>query len=237
MKLYVVTEPEDRRGVYETWEACKAAVHGVAGARYQSVSSRAEAEALLSGDGVTLAPGLYAFVDGNHEGGIGVVVVRKSADGALAILHEVGTTVHEVFGGAGIETLESPEAIAAALARIRNVLAELGGLYAALGLVPAGATLTVVHDYEGVAAWITGRWRAKDPTVAQVVAACRRRIAEGRLDVSFRHQRGHQSTYAGPNEFAAFNRRADALATQAVTRTGRSRAGPAARKRPAARRP
>lgn len=227
MKLYVVTEPEDRRGIYETWEACKAAVHGVAGARYQSVTSRAEAEALLSGNGVMLAPGLYAFVDGNHKGGIGVVIVRKAADGALAILREIGTTVHEVFGGPGIETLESPEAIAAALARIRNVLAELGGLYAALGLVPAGAALTVVHDYEGVAAWITGRWRAKDPIVAQVVAACRRRIAERRLDVSFRHQRGHQSTYAGPNEFAAFNRRADTLATQAVTQAGRRKAGPA----------
>jgi len=38
---------------------------------------------------------------------------------------------------------------------------------------------------------------------------------ERRLDVTFRHQRGHQSIHAGANEFAAFNRRADALATQA----------------------
>ena len=64
MKLYVVTAPEERRGIYETWEACKAAVHGVAGARYQSIASRAEAEAILGGEGVTLGPGLYAFVDG-----------------------------------------------------------------------------------------------------------------------------------------------------------------------------
>jgi ribonuclease H-related protein len=215
MKLYVVTAPDDRRGIYETWEACKAAVRGVAGARFQSVPSRAEAEALLSGDGVRLEPGLYAFVDGNHWGGIGVVLVRKSA-GAATVLREVGTTVGEVFGGGGsIETLESPEAIAAALARIRNVLAELGGLYAALGLLSSGAAVTVVHDYEGVAAWVTGRWRAKDPTVVHVVAACRRRIAEGRFELSFRHQRGHQSVYAGVNEFATFNHRADTLATEA----------------------
>jgi len=225
MKLYVVTAPEDRRGIYETWEACKAAVHGVAGARYQSVASRAEAEAILGGEGVTLGPGLYAFVDGNHRGGVGVVLVRKSADGSLTVLHEVGTTVHEVFGRAGIETLESPDAIARALARIRNVLAELGGLYAALGLAPSGAAVTIVHDYEGVAAWVTGRWRAKDPTVAQVIAACRERIAERRLDVTFRHQRGHQSIHAGANEFAAFNRRADALAEQAAGPPRRRRAG------------
>jgi ribonuclease H-related protein len=225
MKVYVVTAPEDRRGLYETWEACKAAVHGVAGARYQSVASRAEAEAILGGEGVTLGPGLYAFVDGNHQGGVGVVLVSKSADGSPTVLREIGTTVQEVFGRAGIETLESPDGIARALARIRNVLAELGGLYAALGLVPSGAAVTIVHDYEGVAAWVTGRWRAKDPTVAQVVAACRGRIAERRLDVSFRHQRGHQSVHAGVNEFAAFNRRADALAAQASGPPRRRRAG------------
>ena len=101
MKLYVVTAPEERRGIYETWEACKAAVHGVAGARYQSVASRAEAEAILGGEGVTLGPGLYAFVDGNHRGGVGVVLVRKSADGSLTLLREIATTVHEVFGRAG----------------------------------------------------------------------------------------------------------------------------------------
>jgi ribonuclease HI len=215
MKLYVVTAPEDRRGIYETWEACKAAVHGVAGARYQSVASREEAEAILGGDGVTLAPGLYAFVDGNHEGGIGAALVRKPGDGAVAVLAEISTTVHEVFDAAGIPTLETPAAVTAALRRIRNVLAELGGLYLALERLPAGAAATIVHDYEGVGAWLEGRWRAKDPTVAAVVDACRARIAERRLGVSFRRQRGHQSVYAGVNEFAQYNRRADALAAQA----------------------
>ena len=215
MKVYVVTAPEDRRGIYETWDACKAAVHGVAGVRYQSVGSREEAEAILSGNGVMLLPGLYAFVDGNHEGGVGVVLVRKSEDGSVAVLGEISTSVHEVFDTTGLETLESHEAVSNALARIRNVHAELGGLYAELGRVPAGAAATIVHDYEGVGAWITGRWRAKDATVAQVVAACRNRIAERRIRVTFRRQRGHQSTYAGVNEFAEYNRRADALATQA----------------------
>ncbi len=216
MKLYVVTAPDDRRGVYESWEACRAAVHGVAGARYQAVASREEAEAILGGNGVMLSPGLFAFVDGNHAGGVGVVIVRKAADGSTAILSELAASVQEVFGGAGIATLESPDAVRVALARIRNVLAELGGLYAALALVPAGSEVTVVHDYEGVGAWLTGRWRTKDPTVTQIVAACRSRIAERRLGIAFRRQRGHQSIYAGPNEFAQFNRRADALATQAA---------------------
>jgi ribonuclease HI len=218
MKLYVVTAPEDRRGIYETWEACKAAVHGVAGARYQSVASREEADAILSGDGVALAPGLYAFVDGNHEGGVGVVLVRKPAGAAAVVLDEIAASVHAVFEGAGIPTLETPAAVTAALRRIRNVLAELGALYLALERLPASSAATVVHDYEGVGAWLTGRWRTKDPTVAAVVDACRRRIAERGLRVEYRRQRGHQSVYAGANEFALFNRRADALAGQAGSR-------------------
>ena len=55
---------------------------------------------------------------------------------------------------------------------LRNILAELTALYLALTLVPERAAVTIVHDYEGVGAWMTGRWKAKDPIVAQVVAAC-----------------------------------------------------------------
>lgn len=214
MALYVVTAPHGRRGIYESWEECRQAVHGVSGARYQAVESRAEAEAILTGEGIRLAPGLYAFVDGNHEGGIGVVIVRKPEDGQVHVLHELATSVQEVFAGAALPTLETPAAVTAALGRIRNVLSELGGLYVALGRVPAGAAVTVVHDYEGVGAWLTGRWRAKDATVAAVVAACRERAAARALRLEFRHQRGHRSVFAGPNEFAEFNRRADALAAR-----------------------
>src|SRR5262249_58901728 len=75
LKLYVVTTPAAIRGIYETWNACRAAVSGVRGARYQAVSSRAQAEALLSGEGLRLVPGRYAFVDGNAMRGVGVVLV------------------------------------------------------------------------------------------------------------------------------------------------------------------
>ena len=217
MKVYVVTAPEAIRGVYETWDACRAAVSGVPGARYQAVESRERAEALLRGEAVVLPPGTWAFVDGNHLGGIGVVLVERRADAdEPRVVREVATTVYEVFGDAGLPSLDARPKITAAIDRLRNVIAELGGLYAALALVPRGTTLTVVHDYEGVGAWLEGRWKTKDPIVAEIVAACRARIADRRLTVRFRHQRGHQSTYAGRDDFAAFNARADALATRAA---------------------
>jgi hypothetical protein len=50
------------------------------------------------------------------------------------------------------------------------------------------------------------------------VAACRALVQAKRLHLRFRHQRGHESTFAGRNDFAAYNARADQLATDAALR-------------------
>jgi len=216
-KVYVVTAPERVRGIYASWADCSAAVKGVSGARYQAVGSREQAEAMLRGEGTELEPGLYAFVDGNHLGGVGVVIVERVADGDPEIVEAVGLTVEQVFAGAGVPSLSTPPAVRAALERLRNVLAELAALHLALRLLPEGAAVTVVHDYEGVGAWLEGRWRAKDPLVAEIVAACRDLIDRRRLAVRFRHQRGHAAAWAGRDDFAHFNGRADALASEAAS--------------------
>jgi len=215
-KVYVVTAPERIRGIYTSWPETAAIVKGVSGARYQAVASRELAEAILRGEGAELSPGLYGFVDGNHLGGVGVVIVERNARGETMVLDEVGMTVVQVFLGAGVPSLDPDAAIRQALGRLRNVLAELGGLHLLLRLVREGASLTVVHDYEGVGAWMEGRWKTKDPIVAETVEACRALVRARHLSVAFRHQRGHQSTWAGPDDFAHFNARADALATEAA---------------------
>ena len=216
-KVYVVTAPDRIRGIYASWPDCAAAVKGVSGARYQAVGSREQAEAMLRGEGTELEPGLYAFVDGNHLGGVGVVIVERAADGDPEIVEAVGLTVTQVFAGAGVRTLSTPPAVRAALERLRNVLAELAALHLALRMLPEGAAVTIVHDYEGIGAWLEGRWRAKDPLVAEIVAACRDLIGRRRLAVRFRHQRGHAAAWAGRDDFAHFNARADALASEAAS--------------------
>lgn len=214
MKLYVVTAPKSIRGLYETWEACRAAVSGVPGARFQAVRSQADAAALLSGEGVTLPPGLYAFVDGNHLGGVGVVLVTQGLAGSPTAT-ELSTSVQEVFAGADLPGLSTAADVGSALTRLRNVLAELAGLFQALRRTPTGAAVTVVHDYAGVGAWLSGRWKTKDPTVREIVEACHRLVSAKQLTVSFRHQPGHQATVAGRHDFAFYNARADELARQA----------------------
>ena len=191
---------------------------GVKGARFQGVAGRAQAEAMLRGEGAELATGLYGFVDGNHLGGVGVVLVERRAGDEPEVVEARGLAVREVFLGAGIPSLDSDRAIRAALGALRNVLAELGALFFLLRIVPAGAAVTVVHDYEGVGAWMEARWKTKDAIVADVVGACRALAARRRLTVAFRHQRGHQSAWAGRDDFARFNAQADALARNASLR-------------------
>lgn len=217
-KVYVVTAPAGIRGIYRSWPECEAKVKGVPGARFQAVASDEQAEAMLRGEGTALTPGLWAFVDGNHLGGVGVVIVQKTADEQETVVEQGGFTVVEVLAGAGIPELASKKAINDALGRLRNILAELAALYLALTLVPEGSSVTIVHDYEGVGAWMEGRWKAKDPIVAALIAACRALITRRRLTVAYRHQRGHQASWAGRDDFAHYNARADALATEAGDR-------------------
>ena len=217
-KVYVVTEPPTIRGIYTSWPACEAAVKGVSGARYQAVASRELAEKMLGGEGVALTPGLWAFVDGNHLGGVGVVVVEKRGAEEESVVEQGGYTVVEVLSGAKITGLSTKSAINDALGRLRNILSELAALYLALTLAPERSAITIVHDYEGVGAWMDGRWKARDATVAALVAACRALIERRKLRVAYRHQRGHQSAWAGRDDFAHYNGKADALATEAGDR-------------------
>ena len=218
-KLYVVTEPPNIRGIYSTWPECEAKVKGVRGARFQAVASREQAEKMLRGEATALTPGLWAFVDGNHLGGVGVVIVEKVGDEQESVVEQGGYTVREVLAGAHVPLLASKQEINDALSRLRNVLAELTALLLALTLVPEGAEVTVVHDYEGVGAWMENRWKARDPVVAALVAACRARIEARRLRVRYRHQRGHAASWAGRDDFAHYNGKADALATEAGDRS------------------
>jgi ribonuclease HI len=215
---YVITEPESIRGVYDSWAECKSVISGESGARCQKVRNREEGYAMLAGRGVVLEPGLYVFTDGNHLGGVGVVVVWV-ADNASAepnVVQEIATSVGEIFHGAGIPGLDSDQAIDVALARLRNPLAELAGLYLALRQAPAQAEMTIVHDYKGVSAFLQdqAQWSAKDPIMKAVVSASRD-VKEGKqLRLRFMHQSGHTATWAGRHDPGRLNARADALATE-----------------------
>lgn len=193
MSVYVVIAPEHARGIYESWPACEAQVKGVAGARYQKARSSAEAEALLNGEAVRVPDGVFAFVDGNHQGGVGVVLVHRQ--GTRVITKEIRTTVAQLFP-AGVPSPGDPTQplipAAALLAELRNIAGELAALYQALLAVKPGTTLTIVHDYAGLGGWMTGRWKAEHPSVRALLQCCREIATARQLTLTFRHQPGHQ---------------------------------------------
>ena len=89
------------------------------------------------------------------------------------------------------------------------------GLYDVVDSIAAGTTFILVHDYNGIAEWMQGRWRMKDAVIRGIIAACRLRAMERGLSIAFYHQRGHRAV--SYNEYARYNARADALATRGAT--------------------
>jgi hypothetical protein len=73
--------------------------------------------------------------------------------------------------------------------RLRNILGELLAFLAALSHVRPVTSLVIVHDYEGIAAWFRGEWRARDHLVRLLVSTAHRIALDKALTVQFRHRR------------------------------------------------
>lgn len=215
MSVYVVTEPDSIRGIYETWDDCKAAIDGVPEAKHQKVQNLKQAQAMVEGGGVILTAGLHVFTDGNSHGGVGVVVVWMGDDPAAdpAVVTEISTSVGHVFYDGSIPGLDDAGMVSAALEKSRNILAELGGLYLALWQSPEKSALSIVHDYEGVGKWMKDEWKIKDAVLEAVIGACKEIEERKHLELEFVWQKGHTSSYAGRHDLARLNGRADELAT------------------------
>jgi hypothetical protein len=208
------------------------------------VSSEEEGWAVLNG-GVHLSPGVYAFTDATAIGGVGVVLVRMpSAENAEPEILEPtsSSSVVQILEAKPIAGIDGAQVVEA-LGRLRNILAEMVALYAALNQlvvredVVAGSEITIVHDYFGVSAWMQAgappdgvlridpgyyeasfkkhAWApAKDPTISAVIAACWELAFRKQVLLVFRHQPGHRSEGAGEHHYVRFNRIADELADQ-----------------------
>lgn len=221
MPVYVVTEPESIRGVYNTWDECTAVIEGVQGAKHQKVQDLKQAQAMVEGGGVVLSTGLHVFTDGNSRGGVGVVVVWMGDDPTAdpAVVTEISASVGHVFYDGSIPGLDDAGMVSAALEKSRNILAELGGLYLALWQAPERASLSIVHDYEGVAKWMKDEWKIKDAVSEAVIGACKEIVEKKELELEFVWQKGHTSSYAGRHDLARFNGRADKLASAGASST------------------
>lgn len=166
-KIYAVRKGKTT-GIFYSWDECSASVNGYPGAEYKSFTMKEEANAYLGNsfaaqieeekkDQKNTAPDrtestLTAYVDGSFDPSIG-----KYAFGCILLTPD-GKIIRESGNG------QDPESLA-----IRNVAGEmLGAMYAVQWAINHGyPSLTIYYDYEGIAKWAQGDWKAKNKRTQQ----------------------------------------------------------------------
>lgn len=146
-KKYYAVRKGKKTGLFETWDECRAQVSGFSGAEYKSFPTKEEAEGYLDQDGHEASGEegedcLKIYVDGSYfegEFSYGMVVLEDGKE-------------HTFF-----QKVEDKE-----LAKMRNVAGEIKGAEAAMQYaIDHGAKrLVIYHDYEGIAKWCNGAWKA-----------------------------------------------------------------------------
>lgn len=166
-KIYAVRKGKTT-GIFYSWDECSASVNGYPGAEYKSFTTKEEANSYLGNsfavqieeekkdqkntalDGTEST--LTAYVDGSFDLSIG-----KYAFGCILLTPD-GEIIRESGNG------QDPESLA-----IRNVAGEmLGAMYAVQWAINHGyPSLTIYYDYEGIAKWAKGDWKAKNKRTQQ----------------------------------------------------------------------
>lgn len=201
---YYAIEAGGQKRVFQTWKECEAFRNAnPSGARYKGFATEEEAWAFLgagssSPAAVTSHSGLeahtgtaIAYTDGSFNKGKGVW-------GYGVILFPAGYEQYiREFTDAGTRYSDA-----------RNVAGELyGAARAVKEAIRLGFdTIVIFHDYEGVEAWATGRWKAKK----ELSRSYKNAIAEysKQIDIQFRKVSGHTGV--------RFNEAVDGLAKKAA---------------------
>ena len=190
-KKYYAVRRGLTRGIYLTWEDCRKNVEDFAGADYRGFDSILEAEDFLlernSGDESGRAA---AYVDGSYN-----IATKEYSYGAV------------IFYG-GKEEHFSQKFSDPEQAKMRNVAGEIEGSMCAMRycLEHGIAGLDIYYDYEGIAKWCTGAWKAN----REGTNAYREyyRTASRKVDIRFVKVKGHSGD--------KYNDLADKLAKQAA---------------------
>lgn len=144
-KFYAVKEGRNI-GIFMSWDECKKQIDGYSGAKYKSFKSIQEATAYIDGDCVTevLPDELTAYVDGSYNS------LTKEFSYGVVILNDG----KEITFNKKMNDIE--------LASMRNVAGEIKGAEAAMRYAVDNGyeSIAIYHDYEGIARWCLGEWKA-----------------------------------------------------------------------------
>lgn len=197
-KFYAVRKGR-KTGIFTSWEECRAQVHGFSGPEYKGFTSLEDAKAFLgSEDGVSPVKDMtlpekdeaVAYVDGSYD--------KVSGDfscGVVFLFRGEEITFHHRFSDKELSTM-------------RNVAGEIKGAESAMRYAKEHQIkrLVIYHDYEGIAKWCTGAWKAnREGTKAY--KAFYEEMAQD-MEIRFQKVRGHSGD--------KYNDMADGLARAAL---------------------
>lgn len=193
-KYYAVKEGASR-GIFRTWEECKASVSGYSGAVYKSFKTEAEALAFLGTEFTTkdvckTKDCVKIYVDGSYNSATG-----EFSYGMVVLLEDGEEKYNCKF--------DDRE-----LAAMHNVAGEIKGAEAAMQYaldhqIPA---ITIYHDYEGIAKWCMGEWKTNKEGTRAYKAFYD--MASRQVKISFVKVIGHSND--------KYNDMADELAKEAL---------------------
>lgn len=213
-------------GIYETWEECQSQINGVSGAVFKGFATKEEAEAFVGKHpkaaketNIQREEKTQAKTDAKTDCKIETdmkesVVERLEDTEAVAYVdgsYDAGNKAFSygiVFFYDGRQQYFSEKITDSDLAEMHNVAGEIQGAQKAMEycLEHQIASITIYHDYEGIAKWCTGEWRAKKAGTIAYAEFFKK--ASKRLKIRFVKVKGH----AGDE----YNELADKLARQAL---------------------
>lgn len=198
-KVYAVLNGR-HPGIYHTWAQCQEQIHGFSGAVYKSFSSLAQAEEYMNMGAKDQAEQAQqvqteaiAYVDGSYQAD------SREFSCGVVLFHNGG---EEHF---------SERYCDRELAQMHNVAGEIMGARKAIQycLDNQIKSVTIFHDYEGIAKWCTGQWQAKKAGTKEYQAFYDQ--AKKKMEIHFVKVKGHSGDQ--------YNDLADQLARQAFQKT------------------
>ncbi|MBE5881395.1 MAG: RNase H [Lachnospiraceae bacterium] len=214
-KKYYAVKKGLTPGIYTSWADCQAQINGYSGAIYKGFATKEEAMDFMGGEAeifgeveqmtlpfvnteptveksvsATMDTEAVAYVDGSYD------VTTGSFSYGMVMFHD---EKEQHFS----KKFENSD-----LATMRNVAGEIEGARAAMQycLDNGIKSLTIYHDYIGIAAWCTGEWKAKQEGTMDY--ALFYRAASLHVDIHFQKVKGHSGD--------TYNELADKLAKEAL---------------------
>jgi len=187
MKYYAVRKGH-APGIYTTWDSCSAQVKGYPGAVYKSFNTQEEAKAFTQGEVVpstgnerkrgaskSASTSVDIWVDGSciHNNGQNLQL------GWAYLILDGDRELHRDSGNDIPEEARSQ----------RNVAGEIQAVLKALDWCQAKgiSSATIYHDYQGLAAWVEGYWKAKTPFTQAYVST----VMAHRMDLRWKKVLAH----------------------------------------------